>query len=85
MSTGAATVARSMRIIAIPLTRKPKRELHAPALTYYHFITEGSAQENQPKASWARWATSKAAGMWADMGNAPQRSWKVCVSSNHSL
>jgi hypothetical protein len=81
-------VMRSMRIIALPLTRprrtavlvKPMnapRNKHQPAdavLTYYHFQV---TQKHAMTGGLVNWATGKAANIWANFGKAAQGSWKV--------
>ncbi|KAH9851625.1 mitochondrial K+-H+ exchange-related-domain-containing protein [Lenzites betulinus] len=71
----ARNATRSMRIVALPLTRPPK-PLHGNAagqLTYYHFITP---PENTKTTTWAKWAVTKASDLWAGFGKAPEGHWK---------
>ncbi|KAH9949867.1 mitochondrial K+-H+ exchange-related-domain-containing protein [Amylocystis lapponica] len=75
--SAAARSSRSLRIIALPLTgpstaHTPNR--HADRLTYYHFVTAPSPAHKAN--SWSRWATSKAADLWAAFGKGPEGGWK---------
>ncbi|KAI0712858.1 mitochondrial K+-H+ exchange-related-domain-containing protein [Cerioporus squamosus] len=58
---------RSLRIIALPLTRAPHN------LTYYHFVTP---PETKKSTSWTNRATAKASDIWAGFGKAAEGSWK---------
>jgi hypothetical protein len=81
---------RSMRIIAIPLTRPrrtitPKgepehKEQSDTALTYYHFQISPKASA---KGGLVNWVSGKAASMWAGFGTAPEGSWKVRYFTFH--
>ncbi|TFK83217.1 hypothetical protein K466DRAFT_498883 [Polyporus arcularius HHB13444] len=58
---------RSLRIIALPLTRAPHN------LTYYHFVTP---PEIKTSNSWVNRATAKALAVWNGFGKAEEGSWK---------
>jgi hypothetical protein len=70
-----ATVARKMRILALPLTGKTATR---DALTYHHFITRAPSEEAQN--SLLGKAKAKAAGTWAGFGKA-DGGWKVSSRS----
>ncbi|CAL1712492.1 unnamed protein product [Somion occarium] len=70
-----AAAKRSMRIIALPLTRATRAPNGTHThLTYYHFVTPKPKDEK--RQGWANWATSKATDLWAGFGKAPEGSWK---------
>ena len=61
---------RSLRVIALPLTRAPHQ------LTYYHFVNPPSTVSKNANSLVNR-AISKALDVWAGFGKAEERSWKV--------
>ncbi|KAH7927756.1 hypothetical protein BV22DRAFT_247735 [Leucogyrophana mollusca] len=84
---------RSMRIIALPLTRPqvpPDTRLKPSAvfntnrmLVYYHFNLmsakgDGNIEAEQPRVKQlVKWMSTKAADVWAGFGKAPEGSWKL--------
>ncbi|KAH7914286.1 mitochondrial K+-H+ exchange-related-domain-containing protein [Hygrophoropsis aurantiaca] len=89
----APKLVRSMRIIALPLTRPnipPDKRLNPKAvfnpnrmLIYYHFnliSASGSAsiEADRPRIKrLVKWASTKAADVWAGFGKAPEGSWQL--------
>ncbi|OAX42136.1 hypothetical protein K503DRAFT_854161 [Rhizopogon vinicolor AM-OR11-026] len=83
--------ARTMRIIALPLARPkipPDQGLKPHAvfnpnrmLVYYHFDLSGGDTVNKDDQSaikrTVKWASIKAADLWAGFGKAPEGSWKL--------
>ncbi|RPD58008.1 hypothetical protein L226DRAFT_615005 [Lentinus tigrinus ALCF2SS1-7] len=73
MTSAAATVAlrvpRSLRIIALPLTRAPHH------FTYYHFVNP-PAEGGKNADSLTNRAVAKALDVWAGFGKADEGSWK---------
>jgi hypothetical protein len=77
MSGGPQLVKRSLRIVALPLvaaSRTPESS-SSGHLTYYHFATPPPEQDE--KRDLAKWATQRAAELWAGFGKAPEGHWKV--------
>ncbi|KAG1748721.1 mitochondrial K+-H+ exchange-related-domain-containing protein [Suillus lakei] len=82
---------RTMRIIALPLARPkipPDQRLKPHAvfnpnrmLIYYHFdLSQGNSANRQDQSALKRavkWASTKAADLWAGFGKAPEGSWKL--------
>ncbi|KAG1884992.1 mitochondrial K+-H+ exchange-related-domain-containing protein [Suillus subluteus] len=82
---------RTMRIIALPLARPkvpPDQGLKPHAvfnpnrmLIFYHFdLSQGNSVNSQDQSSIKRavkWASTKAADLWAGFGKAPEGSWKL--------
>ncbi|KAG2155905.1 mitochondrial K+-H+ exchange-related-domain-containing protein [Suillus bovinus] len=82
---------RTMRIIALPLSRPkipPDQGLKPHAifnpnrmLIFYHFdLSQGSNVKLQDQSTIKRavkWASTKAADLWAGFGKAPEGSWKL--------
>jgi hypothetical protein len=82
---------RTMRIIALPLARPkipPDQGLKPHAvfnpnrmLIFYHFdLSQGNNVKSQDQSSIKRavkWASTKAADLWAGFGKAPEGSWKL--------
>ncbi|KAG1792949.1 mitochondrial K+-H+ exchange-related-domain-containing protein [Suillus plorans] len=82
---------RTMRIIALPLSRPnipPDHGLKPHAifnpnrmLIFYHFdLSQGNSVKTQDQSSIKRavkWASIKAADLWAGFGKAPEGSWKL--------
>ncbi|EMD40059.1 hypothetical protein CERSUDRAFT_112276 [Gelatoporia subvermispora B] len=71
---------RTMRIIALPLapaaTNASASASAVPAhLTYYHFVTPPPSPQHK-RNNWGKWVTTKAAGLWAGLGKAPEGNWK---------
>lgn len=70
---------RSLRIIALPLTRKPLSFKNAlqdtHPLIYYHFQTP-PVQEAARKGAIA-WMTRTVTNAWSNFGKAPEGSWKL--------
>ncbi|EIW80899.1 hypothetical protein CONPUDRAFT_89976 [Coniophora puteana RWD-64-598 SS2] len=85
----ASKAGRSLRIIALPLTR-PKAPLKTSAnakaaldanrmLVYYHFNIVSSASDSRQTSKISQYvnkATTKVAAIWADFGKAPEDNWK---------
>jgi hypothetical protein len=73
---------RSMRIIALPLTRHPpvhqvqtntaQPNQRAYIVTYYHFQLT-----SKPEGGLVNSLTAKVADLWAGFGRAPEGSWNV--------
>ena len=61
---------RSLRVIALPLTRAPHQ------LTYYHFVNPPSTISKNANSLVNRTIT-KALDVWAGFGKAEEGSWKV--------
>ena len=61
---------RSLRVIALPLTRAPHQ------LTYYHFVNPPSGASKNANSLVNR-AVTKALDVWAGFGKAEEGSWKV--------
>ncbi|KAG2151325.1 mitochondrial K+-H+ exchange-related-domain-containing protein [Suillus clintonianus] len=84
-------VTRTMRIIALPLALPkipPDHNLKPHAvfnpnrmLVYYHFdLSQGNSVRSQDQSAIKRavkWASTKAADLWAGFGKAPEGSWKL--------
>ncbi|KAG1745868.1 mitochondrial K+-H+ exchange-related-domain-containing protein [Suillus paluster] len=82
---------RTMRIIALPLSRPktpPDHGLKPHAvfnpnrmLIYYHFdLSQSNSINRQDQSAIKRavkWASTKAADLWAGFGKAPEGSWKL--------
>jgi hypothetical protein len=82
---------RTMRIIALPLARPkipPEQGLKSHAvfnpnrmLIYYHFdLSQGDTANKDNRSAVKRgvkWASTKAADLWAGFGKAPEGSWKA--------
>lgn len=82
---------RTMRIIALPLARPkipPDQGLKPHAvfnpnrmLIFYHFdLSQGNSVKSQDQSAIKRamkWASTKAADLWAGFGKAPEGSWKL--------
>jgi hypothetical protein len=70
---------RSMRIIALPLTRAkpsaPNTSLQVPSLIYYHFQITSKGSGN--RSGILNWVTTKTAVMWANLGKSKEGSFKV--------
>ena len=62
---------RSLRVIALPLTRAPHQ------FTYYHFVNPPSTISKNANSLVNR-AVVKALDVWAGFGKAQEGSWKVC-------
>jgi hypothetical protein len=80
MTSSVPKAMRSMRIIALPLTRRSTSYAQLPGsksslLTYYHFQINNSGKKLEGGV--ARWATTKASNIWASFGKAEEGSWKV--------
>lgn len=84
---------RTMRIIALPLSRPnipPDHGLKPHAifnpnrmLIFYHFdLSQGNSVKIQDQSGIKRavkWASTKAADLWAGFGKAPEGSWKASL------
>jgi hypothetical protein len=83
MLSGVPKVARSMRIIALPLTKpttsRTQLARKISPLIYYHFQINNSGKNLED--SWMKWATTKASNLWASLGKAKEGSWKVSFSA----
>jgi len=88
MATGVPKVARAMRIIALPLTKRntwriqPLSRKISP-LIYYHFQINNSGKKLE--GGLVKWATTKANDLWASLGKAKEGSWKVSIVLAFSL
>jgi hypothetical protein len=71
-----AKVSRTLRIIALPLTRATRTH---GALTYYQFVTPPPPPEEAKNPGLIKWGTNKAASVWAGFGKAPEGNWKVAL------
>ncbi|EED85844.1 predicted protein [Postia placenta Mad-698-R] len=71
----AQSAKRGVRIIALPLaTSAAPAHKASHHLTYYHFVTPPPHESNAQ--SWSSLITTKAARLWAELGNAPEGNWK---------
>ncbi|KZT18247.1 hypothetical protein NEOLEDRAFT_195584 [Neolentinus lepideus HHB14362 ss-1] len=68
--------ARSLRIIALPLTRRPISEVDGHPLVYYHFQMSPK-EESAAKPTLLNRMTDKAGSIWAGFGKAEEGSWKL--------
>lgn len=74
-----------MRVVALPLANGSNAKLSKEILplTYYHFHTP-PPDEKRPTPIFNR-ITNKTADIWANFGNAHEKSWKVGFHSKNLL
>ena len=66
-----------MRVVALPLTSHRKVDgKRVDPIIYYHFVTSPN-DTTKTNNTWMKWSVAKASNAWANLGKAPEGSWKV--------
>ncbi|TFK52229.1 hypothetical protein OE88DRAFT_1657365 [Heliocybe sulcata] len=68
--------ARALRIVALPLTRRPISKADTSPLIYYHFQTPPK-DKTAVKPTLLHRATDKIGSLWAGFGKAPEGNWRL--------